>query len=185
MTNPFHNWNKGGTCTECGCSYAGFERRDPCPGKSTAPAELSMGRKFAVGDRVRKRSGSWWEGRIVGFYSTEQTPIGYNVQLDTVLNGPVQIYPETALTLSPTADTQNPLPSTNGEIGETNHAPAQLSMGSDAREIITRFLAEQAAGSPMSGGLKAGDYMGLGGVHEQADELLKRLSVISASEVEG
>ena len=54
-------------------------------------------RKFNYGDRVRKHSGAWWEGRVVGFYSTEQTPIGYNVQLDKVPNGPVQIYPESAL----------------------------------------------------------------------------------------
>ncbi|WP_430439041.1 hypothetical protein [Shinella sp.] len=57
-------------------------------------------RKFAIGDRVRKHSGSWWEGRVVGFYSTEQTPSGYCVQLDMVPNGPVQIYPEAALELA-------------------------------------------------------------------------------------
>lgn len=49
-----------------------------------------------LGLLVRKKSGSWWEGRVVGFYSTEQTPIGYAVQLDKP-NGPVQIYPEGAL----------------------------------------------------------------------------------------
>lgn len=54
-------------------------------------------RKFAIGDRVRKHSGSWWEGRVVGFYGTSQTATGYNVQLDMVPNGPVQIYPEAAL----------------------------------------------------------------------------------------
>lgn len=52
--------------------------------------------KFQPGDRVRKHSGSWWEGRVVGYYSTKQTPRGYCVQLD-VPNGPVQIYPEAAL----------------------------------------------------------------------------------------
>ncbi len=51
---------------------------------------------FAEGDLVRKKSGSWWEGRVVGTYSTEQTPRGYAVQLDKP-NGPVQIYPESAL----------------------------------------------------------------------------------------
>lgn len=59
--------------------------------------------KYKWGDMVRKKSGSWWEGRVVGFYSTEQTPFGYNVQL--VIDGfvhpnmPVQIYPEAALEL--------------------------------------------------------------------------------------
>lgn len=57
--------------------------------------------KFKQGDRVRKHSGAWWEGRVVGYYSTAQTPIGYCVQLDLVENGPVQIYPENALELAP------------------------------------------------------------------------------------
>ena len=26
-----HRWAKNGHCTECGCYYAGFERKDPCP----------------------------------------------------------------------------------------------------------------------------------------------------------
>lgn len=56
--------------------------------------------KFKQGDRVRKISGAWWEGTIVGYYSTKQTPIGYCVQLDGVENGPVQIYPESALELA-------------------------------------------------------------------------------------
>lgn len=60
--------------------------------------------KFAFGDRVRKHSGSWWEGRIVGFYSTRQTPIGYDIQMDMVPNGPTQIYPEAALELAPEVD---------------------------------------------------------------------------------
>ena len=59
-----------------------------------------LGWKFALGDRLRKRSGSWWEGKVVGFYSTTQTPRGYAVQLQTRDdNGPVQIYPESALEL--------------------------------------------------------------------------------------
>lgn len=56
----------------------------------------SPGWAFAKGDMVRKKSGSWWEGRVVGTYSTAQTPKGYCVQL-IVQNGPVQIYPESAL----------------------------------------------------------------------------------------
>ena len=49
------------------------------------------------GARFRKKSGSWWEGRLVGTYSTQQTPEGYCIQLDNVENGPVQIYPASAL----------------------------------------------------------------------------------------
>ena len=57
--------------------------------------------KYRVGDRVRKHSGSWWEGKVVGTYSTRQTPEGYNVQMDMVPDGPVQIYPEAALEPAP------------------------------------------------------------------------------------
>lgn len=53
--------------------------------------------KFQIGDRVKKHGGSWWEGKIVGTYSTEQTPEGYCVQMDHYPNGPVQIYPAAAL----------------------------------------------------------------------------------------
>lgn len=58
--------------------------------------EARGGWAFAEGDLVRKKSGSWWEGRVVGTYSTTQTPRGYAVQLDKPF-GPVQIYPESAL----------------------------------------------------------------------------------------
>lgn len=58
--------------------------------------------KFSEGVKVRKKSGSWWEGKIVGSYSTSQTPEGYAVQLITENdNGPVQIYPAEALELIP------------------------------------------------------------------------------------
>lgn len=58
--------------------------------------EARTGWAFAEGNLVRKKSGSWWEGRVVGTYSTKQTPRGYAVQLDKPF-GPVQIYPESAL----------------------------------------------------------------------------------------
>lgn len=61
---------------------------------------MNLAGKFRMGDRVQKHGGSWWAGRVVGFYSTAQTPVGYCVQLDTVPNGPVQIYPEGALVLA-------------------------------------------------------------------------------------
>lgn len=68
----------------------------PYPHPKVAPHPSAFNR----GDFVRKKSGSWWEGRVVGFYSTEQTPDGVCVQLDKP-NGPVQIYPAEALELSP------------------------------------------------------------------------------------
>lgn len=54
-------------------------------------------RAFEIGDRVEKKIGTWWAGKVVGYYSTADTPVGYCVQMDTVKHGPVQIYPEAAL----------------------------------------------------------------------------------------
>ena len=51
-----------------------------------------------MGDYVRKVKGSRWQGRVVGFYSTMLTPLGYCVESDTE-HGSVQIYPEAALEL--------------------------------------------------------------------------------------
>lgn len=55
--------------------------------------------KFTLGQRVTKTKGSKWTGRVVGFYSTTLTPIGYAVESETE-TGSVQIYPEAALTAS-------------------------------------------------------------------------------------
>lgn len=52
--------------------------------------------KFQLGDRVTKVKGSKWTGRVVGFYSTALTPVGYAVESETE-TGSVQIYPEAAL----------------------------------------------------------------------------------------
>ena len=51
---------------------------------------------FALGDRVRKKSGAAWQGRIVGWYSTQLTPEGYAVESEAHA-GSVQIYPVAAL----------------------------------------------------------------------------------------
>jgi dihydrofolate reductase (trimethoprim resistance protein) len=51
---------------------------------------------FGIGDRVRKRSGAAWQGRIVGWYSTKLTPEGYAVESEAH-PGSVQIYPVAAL----------------------------------------------------------------------------------------
>lgn len=52
--------------------------------------------QFRMGDRVRKKSGSSWEGRVVGIYSTDLTPEGYAVESHHH-PGSVQIYPAAAL----------------------------------------------------------------------------------------
>ncbi len=51
---------------------------------------------FEMGLVVRKKSGSEWEGFIVGFYSTSLTPEGYAVESSSHA-GSVQIYPAKAL----------------------------------------------------------------------------------------
>lgn len=53
-----------------------------------------------LGDRVRKKSGSSWQGRIVGWYRTTLTPVGWAVESERE-HGSVQIYPEHALELVP------------------------------------------------------------------------------------
>jgi len=52
--------------------------------------------KFRMGDLVKKSTGSEWEGRVVGWYSTEQTAEGYAVESSAHRNS-VQIYPAKAL----------------------------------------------------------------------------------------
>ena len=53
-------------------------------------------KKFQFGDYVTKISGSKWTGQVVGYYSTELTPEGYNVE-SHFETGSVQIYPAKAL----------------------------------------------------------------------------------------
>ncbi len=49
-----------------------------------------------LGTTVRKTKGSEWEGKIVGYYSTDLTPEGYAVESNSH-SGSVQIYPRSAL----------------------------------------------------------------------------------------
>lgn len=58
---------------------------------------------FKIGDRVLKKSGSQWKGKIVGRYSTELTKEGYAVESEFHA-GSVQIYPASALELAPVDD---------------------------------------------------------------------------------
>ncbi len=62
----------------------------------TRPAQTAPQGKFRMGDLVKKSTGSEWEGRVVGRYSTEQTPEGYAVESSAHRNS-VQIYPAKAL----------------------------------------------------------------------------------------
>lgn len=51
---------------------------------------------FQFGQRVSKRNGSSWQGKIVGIYTTDLTPEGYAVESERE-PGSVQIYPAKAL----------------------------------------------------------------------------------------
>ncbi len=59
-------------------------------------AQTAPQAKFRMGDLVKKSTGSEWVGRVVGWYSTEQTPEGYAVESSAHRNS-VQIYPAKAL----------------------------------------------------------------------------------------
>ncbi len=62
------------------------------------PFTLPLRATFALGDRVRKKSGAAWQGHVVGWYSTSLTPEGYAVESESH-PGSVQIYPVAALEL--------------------------------------------------------------------------------------
>lgn len=66
--------------------------------------KLSLG-LWRLGTRLRKKSGSSWQGRVVGYYSTTLTPVGYCVESERE-PGSVQIYPAHALELVPQEDAQ-------------------------------------------------------------------------------
>ena len=51
---------------------------------------------WEIGTRLRKKSGSSWQGRVVGYYSTELTDVGYCIESERE-PGSVQIYPASAL----------------------------------------------------------------------------------------
>jgi len=70
-------------------------------GEPVIPQTAPQG-KFRMGDLVKKSTGSEWIGRVVGWYSTEQTKEGYAVESSAHRNS-VQIYPAKALELVPMA----------------------------------------------------------------------------------
>jgi dihydrofolate reductase (trimethoprim resistance protein) len=85
------------------CESSGFNERLNVEQSSVAVGESHdyqvqppFPATFALGDRVRKKSGAAWQGRIVGWYSTQLTPEGYAVESEAH-PGSVQIYPVAAL----------------------------------------------------------------------------------------
>ena len=80
-------------CARCGPN--GFLEDATLPRGLTDGERLTLGR-WRLGTRVRKKSGSSWQGHVVGYYSTSLTPIGYAVESERE-PGSVQIYPAAAL----------------------------------------------------------------------------------------
>ena len=70
-------------------------------GEPVIPQTAPQG-KFRMGDLVKKSTGSEWIGRVVGWYSTEQTKEGYAVESGAHGNS-LQLYPAKALELVPMA----------------------------------------------------------------------------------
>ena len=70
--------------------------------RAARPAQTATQGKFRMGDLVKKSTGSEWQGRICGTYSTALTPEGYAVESEAHA-GSVQIYPAKALELVPMA----------------------------------------------------------------------------------
>ena len=51
---------------------------------------------WIYGTRLQKIHGALWRGRVVGYYSTEQTAIGYVIE-SSFEPGSVRVYPAHAL----------------------------------------------------------------------------------------
>lgn len=84
-------------CCECESGHS-CGRNEVTADRDAIRAALSAqgAGKFAMRQRVRKTSGSEWQGRICGTYSTALTPEGYAVESESHA-GSVQIYPAKAL----------------------------------------------------------------------------------------
>lgn len=65
---------------------------DQPPGNPEWPADAM----FQMGALVHKKGRASWRGRIVGWYRTERTALGFAVE-SAFEPGSVQIYPQTAL----------------------------------------------------------------------------------------
>ena len=71
---------------------------------------------WEIGTRLRKKRGSSWQGKVVGYYSTDLTPTGYAIESERE-SGSVQIYPFQALEIVPDQSDSTP-PNPMGERKE-------------------------------------------------------------------
>ena len=92
--------------------------------------------KFKRRDRVEKISGSSWHGRVVGWYGTVLTPVGYAVESERE-PGSVQSYPEAAFA-----------PASAPPLFEVLRLAEQALLGArDEWEKLTRYGSPLAAGA--------------------------------------
>ena len=94
----------GPACDDCCGSANSIVEWNTRPREGSPPPAVEGGWRFKRGDYVRKVVGSKWNGRVVGFYTTELTQRGYAVESMYEI-GSVQIYPEKALELFSVAPT--------------------------------------------------------------------------------
>lgn len=94
----FHGTGMFPTVTEAIAAWN--ERHRPAePDAALGEGSATMppaGARWNLGDLVQKKRGSQWRGPVVGFYSTNHTPIGY-VVMSMYEDGSVQAWPEAAL----------------------------------------------------------------------------------------
>lgn len=77
-----HDW-PGSGCKECAAGRVAWRL-----GSAMA--------RFPPGTRMRKKSGASWQGKVVGYYSTDLTEVGLAIESERE-PGSVQIYPSIAL----------------------------------------------------------------------------------------
>lgn len=87
------NLRDGRSRYERECLAAAHRELGRVEGATAMPEPLGA---WKLGTRLRKKSGSSWQGRVVGYYSTNLTPLGYAVESERE-PGSVQIYPASAL----------------------------------------------------------------------------------------
>lgn len=68
----------------------------PSPDTHAAKVAWPANAQFALGDMVQKKGRASWRGKVVGWYRTDLTALGYAVESEFE-PGSVQIYPETGL----------------------------------------------------------------------------------------
>lgn len=89
--------DRGASDTNCLCGNpVCIEAADRIEQLQTLVESLLPPRRWELGALVKKKSGSNWHGCVVGFYSTELTPVGYCIA-SAFENNSVQVFPEKAL----------------------------------------------------------------------------------------